>query len=488
MYKEIYPKPCKVSCSEGQFNFGKELTLKISKNFSKRESLPVIADLWKNFTAGICKLNILQSDDQENFLFTIGNPANVEIEKGMTYVVYTDENGIAIKADSDLSLLHGFYTLLQIIRPIGMKCGEESFAVNCGRIDDAPSLGFRCMHFSISFDTNLHKLRKCFKMAAFLKFTHFAIEFFGSLRFDCLAELSWPGAFGKEDFKPIFDEARAMGVELIPLFNSLGHAGMGNLMNCKNVVLDQNPRLALLFEPDGWSFCISNPETIKLINNASDELIELMGPGEYFHMGLDESHDFATCDLCYKKDKGEFLAEYVNSVAERMRKKGRKTMIWADMLLNREQFDPELTYRTQPHFPVANASDKMPTHEALGKIDKDVIIVDWQYYTEDRKNPTARHISDSGYQVVTASYEDFKNMQLMALSAGENNYFGYMSTGWGVEKNNADLILYSADVAWNAKRADEIDSFRLEQRFYAVGNLQRKLLPTSASFELAGWF
>ena len=247
-------------------------------------------------------------------------------------------------------------------------------------------------------------------------------------------------------------------------------------MNCKNVVLDQNPRLSLLFEPMGWSFCISNPETIEIINAASDELIELFGPGEYFHMGLDESLDFATCNLCYKKNKGEFLAEFVNAVAERMRKKGRRTMIWADML------QPITKYLTP------NATKSLPTHEALGKIDKDVLIVDWQYYTDDKKNPTAKHISDQGYQVITASYNDFANMQLMAENAGSSNYFGYMSTGWGEEKTNADLILYSADVAWNAKRANEIDSFRLEPRFYAVGNLQRKLLPTSATIESAGWY
>ena len=476
MYPEIYPKPCRISCSDGQFNFGTEVTLKISKDFSKKKSISVLFDMWTNFTLGICRLNILETDCKD-FFFIIGNPKEIELEKDMTYVVYTDEEGIAIKADSDLSLLHGFYTLLQIIRPVNLKQGKECFAVNCGRIDDAPDLSFRCMHFGISLDTNLETLRKHFKMAAFLKFTHFVIEFFGSLKFDCLPELAWPGAYGKEDLKPIFDEARAMGVELIPLFNSLGHAGMGNLMNCKNVVLDQNPRLALLFEPNGWSFCISNPDTIELVNAASDELIELMGPGEYFHMGLDECLDFAICDLCYKKNKGEFLAEYVNSVAERMRKKGRKTMIWADMLLNRSQFDPELKVRTQKHFPVANATDKMPTHEALGKIDKDVIIVDWQYYTEDKENPTAKHISENGYNVVTASYNDFPNMQLMAENAGRNNYFGYMSTGWGLEKTNADLILYSADVAWNAKTASEIDSFRLEERFHAVGTLTKKATP-----------
>ena len=110
MYQEIYPKPCKILCNDGQFNFGTEVTLKISKAFSKKESLPVIVDLWKNFTAGICKLNILETDCK-GFFFTIGNPASVELEKDMTYVVYTDEDGVAIKANSFCMVFTHYFRL-----------------------------------------------------------------------------------------------------------------------------------------------------------------------------------------------------------------------------------------------------------------------------------------------------------------------------------------------------------------------------------------
>lgn len=488
MYQNIYPEPKKVICADGHFAFGSELTIKINPEFTKKESLDLFSELWKNFTAGVCKVKFEESTEVKNFEWKIGSPKDAVLANDMSYCVHTDKDGIIIKSDSDKSLIYGFYTLLQILRPLCLKQGEEKFAVNCGTIEDAPGLGFRCMHFSIKMVTSLSKLRMYFRFAALMKFTHFAVEFAGTLRFSCLNELSWPGAYCKEELKPIFDEARMMGIEFIPLFNSLGHAGMGTLMNQKNVVLDQNPRYELLFEPCGWSFCVSNPEAIDLINSASDELMELMGPGQYFHVGLDESVDFATCDLCNVHNKGELFADFVNSLAKRLKAKGRRTMMWADMLLTRKMFDPELTYRTAKNFPVANASNKLPTHEALGKIDKDVIIVDWQYYTADKENPTAKYISDNGYDVVTASHNDFANIQLMAKNAGENDYFGYMSTAWGSERENADLILYSADVAWNAKNADEIDSFRLEERFHTAGRLRRKLFPSDGTVDGSGWF
>ena len=488
MYQNIYPNPKKVTCADGSFTFLTELAVKINPEFTMRESLDLFSEIWNNFTAGVCRLKFEKTNDVKRFEWQIGTPQDVALSNGMSYCVHTDKDGISIKADNDRSLVYGFYTLLQIVKPLCLKDGEEKFAVNCGTIEDAPDIAFRCMHFSIKLPISILKLRMYFRFAALMKFTHFVVEFYGSVRFDCLPELSWPGALGKEELKPIFDEARLMGVEFIPLFNSLGHAGMGTLMDQKNVILDQNPRYELLFEPNGWSFCISNPETIDLINKASDELIDLMGPGEYFHIGIDESLDFATCDLCSTHNKGEFLADFVNSLAKRMKAKGRRTMFWADMLLSRDMFDPELTYKKGGNFPVANACDKLPTHEALGKIDKDVIIVDWQYFTADKNNPTSKYIADNGYDVVTASYNNFANMQLLAESAAVNNYFGYMSTEWGEEKLDADLMLYSADVAWNGKNASEIDSFRLEERFHVAGKLRRKLLTPSGTMEDAGWY
>ena len=489
MYQNIYPHPRMIACVDGQFAFGREVTFKISKDFAREDSLEFLKQMWKNFTFGSCKLNFVKTDRRGDFLWKIGNPAVKELNPEMSYGVYTDENGIAIKGDSDLSLIHGFYTLLQIIDPVNLKMGEECFSVNCGYIEDAPGIGFRCMHLSVKQGMTLTELRKYIRFAGFMKFSHIILEYYGLLRFDCLPEISWPNAYTKEEIKPLIDEARIMGMEVIPMFNTLGHASMGELMDCKHVILDQNPRLALLFEPTGWSFCLSNPETRNLIRAASEEVIEISGPGSYFHMGLDESLDFATCNICSHKNKGDLLSQFVNDTAREMRSKGRRTMIWGDMLLEKKKFDPnEAGYNGEKHFYVANGTEEMPTHEALEKIDKDVIIVDWQYYTNDKENKTAKYISSLGYDVVPASWNRFANMQLLAENAGANNYFGYMSTSWRSEKNNADLILYSGDVAWQGKDAGKITSFRLEQRFHSAGNLQRKLFPRCVTYETAGWY
>ena len=67
------------------------------------------------------------------------------------------------------------------------------------------------------------------------------------LKMDCLAELAWPFAHTKEEIRPLIEEARALGMEVIPMFNHLGHASANREMYGKHVVLDQNPKLEYLF-------------------------------------------------------------------------------------------------------------------------------------------------------------------------------------------------------------------------------------------------
>ena len=77
------------------------------------------------------------------------------------------------------------------------------------------------------------------------------------------------------------------------MFNHLGHASASRSSYGRHVVLDQNPRLATLFEPDGWTWCLSNPETLELLRAIRSELIELFGEGGFFHIGCDEAYSLS---------------------------------------------------------------------------------------------------------------------------------------------------------------------------------------------------
>jgi len=177
-------------------------------------------------------------------------------------------------------------------------------------------------------ETKLDFLKKCVRSAAIVKYSHIILEFWGMLKFDSLKELSWPFAYSKEEIKEIVAEANALGVEIIPMFNHLGHASLSRSINGKHVVLDQNPSLEYMYESYGWVWNYKREDVKKLLKNVREELIELCGEGEYFHIGFDEAD-------CIEDDEGKAteVAEYLNDIIRDLKSKGRRAIMWHDMML-----------------------------------------------------------------------------------------------------------------------------------------------------------
>jgi hypothetical protein len=113
-------------------------------------------------------------------------------------------------------------------------------------------------------------LKKCVRSCAIAKYSHIIFEFWGMLKFDCMKELSWPFAYSKEEIKKIVSEANALGVEIIPMFNHLGHASACREINGKHVVLDQNPQMEYLFESYGWAWNLKRDDVRSLLSKVRE--------------------------------------------------------------------------------------------------------------------------------------------------------------------------------------------------------------------------
>jgi hypothetical protein len=145
------------------------------------------------------------------------------------------------------------------------------------------------------------------------------MEFWGCLKMDSLKELSWPEGYTKDEIRPLVEEANALGMEIIPFFQHLGHAALSRMgYSGKHVVLDQNLELDYLYYPKsrGWVGIFMSDAVRKLLRSIRRELIDLCGDGEYFHLGCDESGlDFNTDDLCAWNDPAYDC--WFGSIAER---------------------------------------------------------------------------------------------------------------------------------------------------------------------------
>ena len=316
----------------------------------------VINELLSNYTYGQ-EWNV-KFELKDNCI-TIGDYIKAELNDSECVLNVTD-GGVFIKGINYSAMMHGFITFLENIK----YCPEnDKFYVENCCITEKPLLSFRGVHLCIFPETKLDFLKKCVRSCTIAKYSHIILEFWGMLKLDCMKELSWPFAYTKDEIKKIVAEANALGVEIIPMFNHLGHASLCRSVNGKHVVLDQNPRYEYMFDSYGWVWNLNRNDVCVLLGKIRDELIAVCGEGNYFHLGLDEAYILGD-----DENKAFEVADYLNKVSKELNEKGRRGIIWHDMLISKSDFE---NYEAN--------SEKNVSDILIKNLDKNLVIADWQY-------------------------------------------------------------------------------------------------------------
>ena len=303
--RNLMPVPAQVETAAGELHFGAEVTLRVNAPLLTEGMIEEYRGLWNRYGMRLAALRVVRDGRLEEncAVLAAADIACPALAPGDEYALTVTESGAFVRGESAVGLLHGLFTLVQLVVPIRLE-GEADYAMPAVRIHDRPAIrGMRAIHLCVFPETTLLLLEKAIRLAGMMKFTHVVLEFWGMLRYDTLPELAWPRhAYSKEQIRPLVRLIQDLGMEVIPMLNHLGHAAQCRSCYGKHVVLDQNPARALLFEPDGWTWCISNPETRRVLRGLRQELIDLCGSGKYFHLGCDESYSYATCPICSTQD------------------------------------------------------------------------------------------------------------------------------------------------------------------------------------------
>ncbi len=469
----LIPLPAHTSWDGKPFSFGGEVPCYV-KSLPDAHTSTLLEELWYNFTMNGSTLRFRERPGIDDWQMKIGNGTGPNLPDGEDYALSVTENGVGITGGSREGMLRGLFTLMQLIRANDLRPGQESLYIPGTSITDHPALKFRCLHLCVFPETTLPFLHKIVRLAGFLKFSHIVLEFWGMLRYDCLAELSWPRAYTKNQIRPIIADARSMGMEVIPMINHLGHASASRACYGRHVVLDQNPRLATLFEPDGWTWCLSNPETLALLRTMRKELMELCGPGSWFHIGCDEAYSFATCDKCSAGDSRELLLNYLNNLTEELAKEGRRPIMWGDMLLDSEAWAPPIIAVSRPH---------QRTHEILDRLDRRMMIADWQYSITEPKVASTEHFIAHGFDTVTCPWQGDGNIFALGQAAAESGAFGFMPTTWHTLPDNIRLMPSASEAGWCGKRTRDLYDDFITQ----LANFQRKVYPSHSDYLQSGF-
>lgn len=421
---------------------------------------PVIEELLCNYTYGR-KWNVAYN--AEGNCISVGNYTKADYGNS-EYVINVTDNGIYIGGCNYSATMRGFLMFLERIK---YSADDDSFYVENCQITESPLLSFRCVHLCIFPETKLDFLKKCVRSCAIAKFSHIIFEFWGMLKFDCMKELSWPFAYSKEEIKKIVSEANALGIEIIPMFNHLGHASACREINGKHVVLDQNPRYEYMFESHGWIWNFKRDDVNVLLDKVRDELIEVCGEGSYFHIGCDEAYSIGN-------DENEALkmAKYLNRISNDLKTKGRRAIMWHDMLLSKNEFKGY----------VAMSNEKV-SDILLKNIDKNILIADWQYGCYGEIWRTSKKLKENGFDVVCCPWDNKQNITEAVDTVTSNKIYGIIHTTWHTLFHGFSEMIYAGMRSYygtNKKNLDDI------YRFYCA-SVVRKALPSCGEYEKCGW-
>ncbi|MBR4257420.1 MAG: family 20 glycosylhydrolase, partial [Kiritimatiellae bacterium] len=230
----------------------------------------------------------------------------------------------------------------------------------------------------------------------------------------------------------------------IPQIPAYGHAAAARDCTQKHSVLDLHPEYEPLYEPGGWNWCLTNPETQRVLRDLIVEMLEDFGHPPYIHLGCDEAQP-PTCPECRKRPYGELVCEHIANLAAFTKEHGARAMIWHDMLLDRDdprwdgfvKFGSKLT---------ATLADTLP---------KDVIVCDWQYSYKDMKEarkdwPTIAHFREKGFDVVGCPWMNFNAMKPMADFLAKVGGFGMIETTWHHLRGKDWVNMYrrASSAAW----------------------------------------
>lgn len=343
---------------------------------------------------------------------------------GEEYTIQIGEDSVAITGH----VRYAMQTLRQLAEP---ERGVERFTfyfLPLGRIEDAPAMGFRGMHLCCFPENSLWEIEKQIRLAAYYKFNYVVLEPWGTFPFQSHPELAWKGhTCGREEWKRLIDLAYELGITPIPQFNLLGHATASRVSSGKHAVLDFNPALQSLFEPDGWTWCLSNPVVRQIQEDIVCELHEFFGMPEFFHIGYDEAYSIGTCADCRSRDLAVMVEEHIKQFHGLLAGRNCRPIMWHDMLFNQEDS------RWKGCIVCGHAANGLG--ELYKKLPRDILIADWQYHFPEEipieeRWATTRFLKEAGFDVVVCPWHrEGGTYSLGQLAIGEK-LAGMLATTW----------------------------------------------------------
>ena len=301
------------------------------------------------------------------------------------FEVSCSESGCKVIAGSRRSLLYAAEVLMQI---------SDGKKFKACKICDKPFMEFRGVHVALPSRKDLGFLKSLIKnLIVPMRYNSIILQISGVMRYDNFPEINemwlkacenyekglWPrpahyGFVGrdileKSEVSDLCDYIRSFGLDVIPEIQSWSHTQYittaypelaevpeGEIKTSK--VIDsyaEDIRPAQFYK---HSMCPSHERYYDVIFGILDEVLEVVKPQKYVHMGHDEIYELCICEKCKNLNAGDLYAKEVTTLNNYIKSKNLTMMIWSDMIQER-------SYKSL---------------SAINKLPKDVIMLDFIWY------------------------------------------------------------------------------------------------------------
>jgi len=305
-------------------------------------------------------------------------------EKANGYSICIEEDHAKVSACDRKGFVQAAETLIKLI---------TNAKVPLCKISDAPFCEFRGVHLFLPAEDQMDFAKRLIRdILSPMGYNFIIMQFSAAMELEKHPEINegfleaiaksstgeWPTfphhsvgggkLVSKDSVRDLIAYSREFGIDVVPEIQSLGHVQYMTLSHPEIAEIPEEVEAEVIDErvadvrPKTFykhSACPSNPKTYELLFDICDEIIEVVQPREYVHMGHDEVYEIGVCPICKHKDPADLLAYDLNRIHDYLASKGLKMMIWADMLQN---------------------CTKYKTFTAIDKIPKDILLLDFIWY------------------------------------------------------------------------------------------------------------
>lgn len=261
-----------------------------------------------------------------------------------SYTLNITNQLILLRANTELGVIHGMETLLQLVRS-----DERGYYIPAGEIVDAPRFAWRglmidpCRHF-ISKETILRNLDLMATVKLNVLHLHlsedqgFRVE---SQSFPKLQELASDGNyFTQEDIRKIVHHADLLGIRVVPEFDMPGHSTSWLTAYPELATVDSTYQLIRTWGVYDPVMDPSKEGTYQFLDTFIGEMAALF-PDPYFHIGGDENnghhwsqapHITAFKEKMSFKSNHELQSYFIDRVKKIVKTHGKTTLGWGEIL------------------------------------------------------------------------------------------------------------------------------------------------------------